>query len=270
MKIAWYGKHFGEEPPICGNETQGAGTIFFSGCNLRCVFCQNYQISQQNLGREVSVEELADMMIELQNKNAATIDLVTPTIWWREIKEGIALAKEKGLRLPIVWNSNAFESVEIIKKMTGFVDIYLPDFKYGDNVCARKYSGIENYVETAIAAIAEMQKQVGDLEIGENGVAKKGVIIRHLILPSNIESSLSVLNIIAEKFPQIPVSLMRQYFPLHLASNFEEINRKVSEAEFQVVFERLIELKLDNGWVQEADSEEIFVPDFTKVNPFQK
>jgi putative pyruvate formate lyase activating enzyme len=269
MKIAWYGKHYGEEPPITGDETQGAGTIFFSGCNLHCVFCQNYQISQQNVGYNVSAEQLAEVLIDLQNKNAATLDLVTPTIWWREIKQAIIVAKENGLTLPIVWNSNGYESVEIIRAMNGLIDVYLPDFKYGDDAVAEKYSGIKNYPTVAIEAMKAMIAQTGELKLDDRGVATGGVIIRHLILPNNAANSIRALELIAENFQGVPVSLMRQYYPLHVAEKFPELNREVSDPEFQIVFDKLIELGLDNGWVQESDSAPVFIPDFTKTDPFK-
>ncbi|MDP2934156.1 MAG: radical SAM protein, partial [bacterium] len=174
VKIAWFGKHFGEEPPLIGGgvypeRKRGAGTIFFSGCNLRCVYCQNFQISQQGVGKNYSIEELVDIMIKLQNDGAVNIDLVTPTIWAKQIKQAIIGAKERGLKIPVIWNSNGYDGAELIRKMKRLVDTYLPDFKYSDNDLAFKYSGIKNYVEKTEETIKEMINQVG----------VENVIVRH-------------------------------------------------------------------------------------------
>jgi len=266
VKIAWYGKHFGEEPCLVGE--RGAGTIFFSGCDLRCVYCQNYQISQQGIGKKYSIKELSDIMIKLQNDNALNIDLVTPTIWVEQIKKAIIQAKNQGLKIPIVWNSNAYESVEMIKRLNGLVDIYLPDFKYGDNDLAFKYSGIKNYVEKANKSIKEMFYQVGNLKLTKEGIAKKGIIIRHLVLPNNIENSFKVLEYIKEIDKDIYINLMSQYQPFYKAKDFPEINRRIEEEEFKKVFDYLLELGFKNGWAQDIQSHNIFLPDFTKSNPF--
>ena len=268
VKIAWYGKHFGEEPPLVGSSKQGAGGIFFTGCNLRCVFCQNYQISQENLGKEYSIKELAEIMLELQKQGAINIDLVTPTIWYKQIKKAILIAKEKGLNIPIVWNSNGYEDLKILKEMEGLIDIYLPDFKYSDNFLGERYSKIKRYKEITITAIIEMIRQVGELKI-ENNIAKKGIIIRHLILPNNIENSLGVLDEIKKINKNIHVSLMTQYNPIYNAEKYSEINRKIYESEFEKVYEYKIKLELKNGWHQELNSAEIFIPDFKKENPFK-
>lgn len=262
IKIAWYGIHEGEEPPLTP-----AGGIFFSGCNLSCVFCQNYQISQQGLGKFYLVEDLVKMMIELQGQGAKNIDLVTPTIWYKQIKAALLIAKEKGLKIPIVWNSNAFEDLEILCAMEGLVDIYLPDFKYSNDDLAYKYSGVKNYFHTASKAIAEMWRQVGNLEI-ENGTAKKGVIVRHLVLPNNLQNSFGVLNALLEINKNIHLSLMNQYLPMHKAGNFEELTRVVSEEEFAKAYDYLLDLGFCNGWVQGEKSQENLVPDFTKIEPF--
>lgn len=267
VKIAWYGKHFGEEPPLSGNETQGAGGVFFVGCNLRCCFCQNYQISQENLvGKNYSIEELADIFLELQNNNVKCIDLVTPTIWYKDIKESLILAKKNGLCIPIVWNSNGYEEIEVLKEMDGLIDVYLPDFKYSNNNIALKYSGIKKYKEKAILAIKEMYKQVGAFHVYDNVI--KGVIIRHLVLPNNIENSFGVLDEIIKIDKKIPVSLMSQYNPIYNAKNFDEINRKIKKEEFEKVLEYQLEKGLEYGWHQELDSADYFVPDFTREKPF--
>lgn len=259
MKIAWYGKHFGEEPPINGLPNQGAGGIFFSGCNLRCVFCQNWQISQAGLGKVYSVEELAGMMLDLEKQEAVNVDLVSPTIWRREIAEAVNLARARGLTLPIIWNSNAYESVETVKSLSGLVDIYLPDFKYGDPAVGEKYSGVKNYPAVAQAAIKEMAKQAG----------AKNVIVRHMILPNNLDNSFKALEIIKNMDKNLPVSLMRQYFPCHQAEKFPEINRQVSQQEYEKVFERMCELGLEDGWTQAENCEKVFLPDFSQKEPFK-
>ena len=268
IKIAWYGKHFGEEPPLVGEK--GAGAIFFSGCNLKCAFCQNWQISHEDLGDLYSIEELADIMLKLQSDGAANIDLVTPTPWRRQIKEAIAIAKAKGLSIPIAWNSNAYESVSAIKDMEGLIDIYLPDFKYGDDEAAVKYSHALKYSEVADKAIREMYRQVGKLEIGKNGLAKRGLIVRHMILPGNLNNSLLALEKLAAIDKGIHLSLMSQYNPVYGAKSFNEINRRVLEDEVAAIDDRKWEIGLENGWVQEADSADIFLPDFNSSNPFEK
>lgn len=266
VKIAWFGKHFGEEPPLIGRN--GAGGIFFTGCNLRCVYCQNFQISQQNIGKDYSIEELVSIILKLQSEGAENIDLVTPTIWAKQIREVIKSAKEQGLKIPVVWNSNAFETAKLIKSMEGLVDIYLPDFKYGNNETAFKYSGVRNYVEKAKETIAEMLRQVGSLKVSEKGSAEGGIIIRHLILPNNVENSLRVLDYASEIDKNVFFSLMSQYEPVNHAKDFNEINRRITKEEFNRVCNYLLELGFHNGWVQDMDSSAFLLPDFTKGNPF--
>ncbi len=275
IKIAWYGKHFGEEPPLVGfpqtissNEKRyGAGTIFLSGCNLRCVFCQNYQISQEGFGREYSVSELADIMLELQHRGALNIDLVTPTLWWQSLKEGIIIARRSNLIIPIIWNSNAYEPLRIIREMEGLVDIYLPDFKYMDDSIAVKYSNAPGYSRLAEQAIKEMLRQVGILRI-KNGFAEKGLLVRHLILPGHIENSFAVLEKMAAIDKNIHLSLMSQYYPVYHSDRFPKINRRLSEDEIKSVEFKRRKLGLVKGWNQEADSGDVFLPDFRKENPF--
>jgi putative pyruvate formate lyase activating enzyme len=277
IKIAWYGKHFGEEPPLVGfsgnfssvKKSYGAGTIFFTGCNLRCVFCQNYQISQEGFGREYSVPELVDIMLELQDNGALNIDLVTPTLWWKSLKEAIVIARRSNLNIPVVWNSNAYESLDIIKAMEGLIDIYLPDFKYMDDSLALKYSNAPGYSRLAEQVIREMFRQVGILRI-KNGFAEKGLLVRHLILPGYIKNSFAVLEKIAAVDKNIHLSLMSQYYPVYHSNRFPEINRRLTEDEIQSVEIKRKELGLEKGWSQEADSGDVFLPDFHKENPFEK
>jgi putative pyruvate formate lyase activating enzyme len=275
IKIAWYGRHFGEEPPLIGSPSStfpekkqyGAGTIFFSGCNLRCVFCQNYQISQGTVGKEYSASELANIMLELQGKGAVNIDLVTPTPWWRSLKESILLARDSGLTIPVVWNSNAYETLHIIREMNGLVEIYLPDFKYADDKFAVRYSNAPEYSRLAEKAIKEMFRQVGRLQV-KNGIAQKGLIIRHLILPGCLENSFAVLEKIALIDKNIHLSLMSQFCPVYRAGKFPEIARRLTEDEIKSVEAKRTELGLENGWSQEANAGEIFLPNFRKENPF--
>ena len=262
IKLAMASIHNFEEPCISGEN--GSGTVFFSNCNLKCVFCQNYKISQEGLGNEITIEELADVFIDEQNKNAENINLVTPTMYVYHIIEAIKIARSKGLRIPIVYNSNGYENVETIKKLNGYIDVYLPDLKYFDDDLAFKYSGIKNYFENATAAIKEMYNQVGSPVLDENGMIKKGLIIRHLVLPSNIQNSKNVLKWINDNMDKnVFVSVMAQYFPTHKAKEFPEINRKLTMDEYKEIEDYLYSLDLDNGYIQElGEHEEEYVPDF--------
>lgn len=262
IKLAMASIHNFEEPCISGEN--GSGTVFFSNCNLKCVFCQNYKISQEGLGNEITIEELADVFIDEQNKNAENINLVTPTMYVYHIIEAIKIARSKGLRIPIVYNSNGYENVETIKKLNGYIDVYLPDLKYIDDDLAFKYSGIKNYFENATAAIKEMYNQVGSPVLDENGMIKKGLIIRHLVLPSNIQNSKNVLKWINDNMDKnVFVSVMAQYFPTHKAKEFPEINRKLTMDEYKEIENYLYSLDLDNGYIQElGEHEEEYVPDF--------
>jgi putative pyruvate formate lyase activating enzyme len=267
VKIAWAGKHFGEEPPLV--KDRGAGTIFFTGCNLRCVYCQNYQISQGNIFKKnYSIEELVEIMLGLQKEGALNIDLVSPTIWFRQIKQAIIEAKNQGLAIPVIWNTNAYDGIKVLKEIEGLVDIYLPDFKYGEDDLAFKYSGIKNYVQIAKDSIKEMYKQVGNLKTSKDGVARRGLIVRHLILPNNLENSFKALEHIREIDKDIYIYLMSQYEPVYRAKDFPEINRNITKKESEKVFDHLVKLGFENGWVQELESHSYLLPDFTKDNPF--
>lgn len=262
IKLAMASIHNFEEPCISGEN--GSGTVFFSNCNMNCVFCQNYKISQQGLGREISIEELAEIFIDEQNKNAENINLVTPTMYVYHIIEAIKIAKNKGLKIPIVYNSNGYENVETIKKLDGYIDIYLPDLKYYDDDLAFKYSGVKNYFENATSAIKEMYNQVGSPVLDENGMMKKGLIIRHLVLPNNLQNSKDVLKWINDNIDKkVFVSVMAQYFPTNKAKDFPEINRKLTKEEYEEIENYLYSLDLDNGYIQElGEHEEEYVPDF--------
>lgn len=262
VKIALASLHHFEEPCISGKN--GSGTVFFSNCNLSCVFCQNYKISQQGLGHEISIDELANIFLEQQEKGAENINLVTPTMYVPQIIEALKIAKKNGLHLPIIYNSNGYENVETIKLLNGYIDVYLPDLKYFDNNLAKKYSGINNYFEYATQAILEMYFQVGLPTFDENGLIKKGIIIRHLVLPNHIDNSKKVLLWIKENMPKdVYISLMAQYFPTYKAKDIEDLNRKLTVEEFNEIKNYLDELNLYNGYFQElGEHEEEYVPDF--------
>jgi putative pyruvate formate lyase activating enzyme len=269
MFIAWSGKHFGEEPPISG--TRGSGTIFFSGCNLHCIFCQNYQISQLGIGQNAYVpEQLAEVILELQKDGAHNINLVSPTIWSREIIEGLKIAKTKGLNIPVVYNTNAYDNVEILKQFNGLIDIYLPDFKYADDKLGLELSKISNYSQVAIKAIKEMFNQVGDLVLNSDGIATRGVLVRHLILPGYIKNSIESLKIIREFSENVHLSLMTQYNPAFKAIGDEKLGKTLSSEEAEIVIGEMNKLKFSNGWYQPVEEKAAIClnPDFTKENPF--
>lgn len=238
--------------------------MFFSNCNLHCVFCQNYKISQLGLGHEITIEELAEIFIEQQKKGAENINLVTPTMYVLQIIEAIKIAKSNGLKLPIIYNSNGYENVETIKLLKGYIDVYLPDLKYFDDNIAKELSGISNYFENASKAILEMYFQVGLPKFNEDGLIKKGIIIRHLVLPNYIDDSKQVLSWIKENMPSdIYVSLMAQYFPTYKAKNMPTLNRKLNFKEFNEIKKYLEKLDIHNGYFQElGEHEEEYVPKF--------
>lgn len=265
VKLALASIHNFEEPCISGGN--GSGTVFFSNCNLSCEFCQNYEISQQGLGKEISIERLAEIFIEQQLRGADNINLVSPTSYAVQIIEAIKIAKNNGLKIPIIYNTNGYENIETLKLLEGYIDIYLPDLKYAENDLAKKYSKIENYFEIATSAIKEMYRQAGENEYDENGIIKKGIIIRHLILPNHTENSKKVLKWIAENMPKnITVSVMAQYFPTYKAKEIKDINRKITKYEYQKIENYLYSLDLENGYIQEmGNNEEIYVPKW-KIN----
>ena len=260
IKIALYSIHNFEEPCISGKK--GSGTIFFSNCNMNCVFCQNYEISQLGRGKEITIEELANVMIKQQERNVQNINLVTPTSYALHIVEAIKIARKKGLKIPIVYNTNGYESVETLKLLEGYVDIYLPDLKYYYDDLAKKYSKVDNYFEIATKAIQEMDRQVGAPVLDENGVMKKGLMIRHLILPNEVQNSKKVLKWIKENIDSnVYVSIMAQYFPTYKAKEIPEIARKITKEEYEKVENYLYELDLENGYIQElGEHEEEYVP----------
>ena len=262
VKIALASVFYYEEPCISGDN--GSGTIFFSNCNLKCVYCQNYEISDGGKGRELTIEELADIFLKLQDKKVDNINLVTPTIYAMQIKEAIILARKKGLDIPIIYNSSGYESIDTLKQLDGYIDVYLPDFKYAINDIAYKYSGIKNYVEIATNAINEMYRQVGSPKFNSNGIIQKGIIIRNLILPGNVRNTKRVLEIIKDKIGnEAYVSIMAQYFPTNKSDKFEELNRKITKKELKIVENYIYKLGLSNGYIQSIEKhEEEYVANF--------
>lgn len=263
IKIALYSTHNFEEPCISGK--RGSGTIFFSNCNLNCVFCQNYEISQEARGKEIEIEDLAKIFLEQQKKKLENINLVTPTSYVPQIIEAIKIARKEGFNLPIVYNTNGYEKVETIKKLDGYVDIYLPDLKYAEDDLAKKYSKIDNYFEIATKAILEMQRQVGKPKLNKEGVMQKGIIVRHLVLPSHIENSKKVLKWIKENiYKENYVSIMAQYFPCYKAKEekeYKDINRKLTKEEWKKIENYVEKLDFENGFIQElGEHEEEYVP----------
>ncbi|RLD14260.1 MAG: radical SAM protein [Caldiserica bacterium] len=249
VRIASFNLHFGEEPPITGYN--GSGTIFFSGCNLLCLFCQNYPISHLNSGNIYSFEELAEIMIKLQNEGAHNINLVTPTHVLPQFLISLVIAIKKGLKIPIVWNSSGYEKKEVIEELDGIVDIYMPDFKYCDEDLSFKLSGAKDYFYWAKEAIGEMVRQVGNLVMDEDGVALRGVLIRHLVLPGNVSNSKKVLKFIRDNFGKdVYLSLMSQYHPAYKTVNIPPFDRFITRSEYEEVLNYAVEIGLTNGYRQ--------------------
>lgn len=259
VKIALYSTHNFEEPCISGKK--GSGTVFFSNCNLNCVFCQNYEISQEGKGTEITINRLAEIFLEQQEKDVENINLVTPTSYVPQIIEAIKLARKQGLKLPIVYNTNGYEKVETLKMLEGYIDIYLPDLKYSDNKLAKRLSKVDNYFEITTEALKEMYRQTGKAIFDDRGIMKKGMIIRHLVLPNHILNSRRVLKWINDNMNDVYVSIMAQYFPTYKAKEIEDINRKLTKEEYNQIENYLYRLNLENGYIQElGEHEEEYVP----------
>ena len=265
VRIALVSKHYFEEPCISGRN--GSGTIFFINCNLNCIFCQNHDISQGGKGIDVTIERLAEIMLEQQERGANNINLVTPTMYVEQIIRAIDIAKKNGLNIPIVYNTNGYEEVETIKKLTGYIDIYLPDFKYFTNELAIKYSKAPNYFEKVTSALIEMQSQF-DEYVFDGEIMKKGMIVRHLVLPNHIQNSKNVLKWIKDNLRKdIYVSVMAQYFPTYKAIGDKLIGRKLSFSEYRKIEQYFYSLDIENGYIQDLGKhEEEFVPDFNMNN----
>jgi len=256
--------HFGEEPPISGSK--GSGTVFFAGCTLACRFCQNWQISQEGGGEETSPQDLAGMILGLEMAGAHNLNLVTPTPHLVVILKALALARGYGCRLPVVYNTSGYESAAVIRQLDGLVEIYMPDFKYADDAVAERLSGADNYVANARASLAEMHRQVGNLELDGDGVARQGVLVRHLVLPSGLSGSPQVLRIIAETCgPGAWVSLMSQYFPAYKAPETPGLERRIDQREYQEAVDALAAVGISRGFVQGlASATEDWVPKWRK------
>jgi putative pyruvate formate lyase activating enzyme len=258
--------HHGEEPPLSG--TRGAGTIFFSSCNLRCIYCQNVQISHSSAGRTVSVEDLAGIMLGLEAAGCHNIEPVTPTPHLPGIMAATLAARRRGLRLPLVFNCGGYEREKIIRLLAGMVAIYLPDFKYGIAGTGRLFSGAGEYPRHALASLKEMVRQVGDGLETEDGIARRGILVRHLVLPGNIDNSLAVLKTIREHIsPCVPLSLMAQYTPIPAVQSHPRLGRRVSRQEYERVVNAACDMGFEEIYTQEVDDREL-VPDFDRDRPF--
>lgn len=259
IKIALVSTHEYEEPCISGKN--GSGTVFFSNCNLACIYCQNYEISQLGKGREIKIEELAKIFLRQQEKNVNNINLVTPTMYAYQIIEAIKIARKNGLKLPIIYNTNGYENIETIRALDGYVDVYLPDLKYYSDILSKKYSGVGSYFKVATEAIKEMYRQVGQATFNEDGIITKGVIVRHLVLPNHLQNTKHILKWIKENLGDIYVSIMAQYFPTYKAKGDSEIGRKLTKKEYKEIENYLYTLNLKNGYIQElGEHEEEYVP----------
>jgi len=260
--------HFGEEPMLVGKG--GSGTVFFGHCNLRCVFCQNYQISQEGLGRDMSPSELAHIFLELAERGAENINLVTPTHYIYPILLALDEAGEAGLSLPIVYNTNGFESTELLALLDGVVDVYLPDFKYTDADPAQKYSSAKDYPDVAKAAILEMYWQVGPV-VQKKGTAQSGLIIRHLVLPGNLSGTYDFLLWLQDEgLEDVTLSLMSQYSPQYRAQEFPELSAPLSHKEYVEVVQFALKLGFENLLTQGLDSKDVYLPDFREPEPFEQ
>lgn len=265
LKVARAALHFWEEPCISGDA--GSGAVFFSGCPLHCVFCQNENIANGTVGKEISVERLAEIFLELQEKGANNINLVTPGHFVPQITKALDLAKQEGLKLPIVYNTSSYETVETIKRLEGYVDIYLPDFKYMSPGLSKKYSHAPDYAEVAKTAIAEMVRQTGKAVFvngDEDNLILRGTIVRHLTLPGCMEDSMQILKYLHETYgDMIYISIMNQFTPLSNLEKYPELNRRITDEEYETLVDYAIEIGIENGFIQEGDTaEESFIPAF--------
>lgn len=262
LKVARSALHYFEEPSISG--TNGSGTIFFSGCNLKCCYCQNKEISNDNFGINISVERLSELMLELQKKKANNINLVTPTHFVPSIIEAIKLARKKGLSIPIVYNTSGYESITTIKLLAGYVDIYLTDFKYFDNKLGEDLSKVKNYFEIASLALEEMYKQVGKNKFASNGMMMKGIIVRCLVLPTKGADTKKIINYLYKKYQDnIYLSIMNQYTPVNHSDTFTFLNDKVSDKEYDDIINYALDLGVKNAYIQEGETQdESFIPPF--------
>jgi len=262
LRVARASLHMWEEPCISGKS--GSGTVFFSGCPLGCLYCQNYSISKSGAGNRISVERLSDIFIELQKKNANNINLVTPTHFVLHIIQAIQSARRKGLVIPVVYNTSGYEKVETLKLLDGFIDVYLPDFKYFSSEIAVKYSRAPDYFQYAAGAIAEMVRQTGKPRFDENGIMTKGVLVRHLVLPGCTGDSMRIIEYLHRCYgDDIYLSIMNQYTPVASVKEYPELDRKICEDEYNEVVDYAISLGVENGFIQEGETSlESFIPEF--------
>jgi putative pyruvate formate lyase activating enzyme len=280
--VSAYCPHFGEEPQLSGS--RGVGNIFFGNCNLRCVYCQNYEISQRGRDErknEVSDERLAEIMLELQNdKHCHSIGLVSPTHFTAQIVRALLIACSHGLSIPLIYNTNCYDSVDVLKLLDGIIDIYLPDVKYADEKMGYAYSGVKDYVASSRLALREMYRQTGSsLTVGEDGLIKRGLIIRHLVLPNDLADSRDTLTYIAKELSnKVTLSIMNQYYPTNkvndtaadLSQKLLLLNRYITDREYERVLGLIDELGFENGWIQETESREFYRPNFSnRVSPFE-
>jgi putative pyruvate formate lyase activating enzyme len=264
------GLHHGEEPPISG--TRGSGTLFFAGCNLRCAFCQNWQISQEFEAakvRTLTVAALAEEMLRLQSEGAHNINFVSPSHMIFQMADAIQVARQKGLTAPIVYNSNGYDSVDALRQIRGLVDIYLPDIKYMDNTIGRKFSAADDYADVIPGVLREMLDQVGLLKLDDDGVAVRGLLVRHLVLPGQLENSKACLRFLAKLSPEISVSIMSQYSPQYKACGIPELNRPLTAEEYDEITDYALELGLENAFIQTLESQGTYLPDFNNTRPFE-
>jgi len=270
VQVSHAGLHFGEEPPLSG--TGGSGAIFFAGCNLRCVFCQNYQISQefeQHDTRTLSTDGLVQEMLRLQAMGAHNINFVSPSHVVFQMADAIRAARRRGLTVPIVYNSNGYDSVAALRQIRGLVDIYLPDIKYLDNELGKAFSAVDDYAEVIPGVLLEMLDQVGHLVVDDDGIGVRGLLVRHLVLPNCLDNSRKCLSFLAELSPQITVSIMAQYSPQYRAGDFPRLNRALTGDEYDAIVDAALELGLENAYVQELGSQDHYLPRFDLEQPFE-
>ncbi len=262
VKVARSALHYFEEPSISGSN--GSGTIFFSNCNLKCCYCQNKEISTDGFGKEITIERLSEMMLELEEKHANNINLVTPTHYVPSIIEAIKLARSKGLSIPIVYNTSGYESVETLKLLEGYIDIYLTDFKYFDNKLGKYLSKCSNYFEVASKALEEMYRQTGKNKFNDDGLMTKGIIVRCLVLPTKSDDTKKIINYLYKKYQDnIYLSIMNQYTPVNYIKEYPYLNKTISEDEYNDVIDYAIDLGIKNAYMQEGGTcSESFIPAF--------
>jgi len=262
LRVARASLHPWEEPPLSGKK--GSGTVFFSGCNLGCIFCQNHAIAHESRGKEISAERLAEIFLELQEKGASNINLVTAVHFTPHVIRALDLAKQNGLSLPVVYNSGGYESVETLRRLEGYIDVYLPDYKYRDPILAKRLSGAYDYPQVAEMALHEMVSQIGDCAFDENGMMTRGVIVRHLVLPKHTDDSMAVLAYLYETYgDRIWISIMSQYTPIRQYEKYPELSRKLTTYEYGKVVKFAQKLGIRNGFLQSGEAaKESFIPSF--------